>query len=458
MHKRRKYMITGGVLILLLCMMGAADAKSWRNLKPIPAFRITWQKGIIGMVDNDKTRLYHLTGQGAIGIMPFLGKGPDEGELDARHQYIGQWLTRHPKAMAMPVEAYPFFSKTVARIYIWIVDGPENLNLELVRKGLLSGDYLMTILQDDDLYITPKQLWAFRKKVLTAQIEAAQAQKGIWADPDYRRSSPPDKLYYPGMEALARFEHAAENTPDPPPVYGPKTPVTDLIRIADGDDNAASHAALTELIRRAKSGTLPTGVFKSIIIQSLERQADLSRQWRNLYGNLIELAYQQGRLVEAQIEGYARHAVVPQLKTTVFKDVLHSKPQLTIGGEARVGLIQTSSVLRDNSEGKLLLVAAYRVRQLKIDGVPVRNFKTNKGMFDNWSYQLYGGKKEKQYRLNAGQTLAPGMHTITGQLEIRILKGIAAWNAAGQARETPDSIKPLATLKLEIDSLFNITQ
>lgn len=456
MYKLRKGVFICGVISLLLCMTVAAYAKAWRNLKPTPASRITWQKGIVGIVDNDKTRLYHLTGQGSMGIMPFLAKGPDESELDARHQYIGQWLTRHPKAMAMPVEAYPFFSKTVARIYIWIVDGPDNLNLELVREGLLLGDNLMTILQPDDLYITSKQLWAFRKNVLAVQIEAANANKGIWADSDFKGSNPPGKIYYPGMEELARMEHAAENIPDPPPVYGSKTPETDLIRIAAGDDNAASHAALTELLRRAESDNLPVGAFRSIIIQGLERQADLSRQWRNLYGNLIELAYQQGRLAQAQIERYARQAIVPQITTAVFKDYPHPKPQLTIGGETRVGLIQVSPVFRDNSEGKLLLVAAYRVRQLKINGVPVQNFKTNKGLFDNWSYQLRGGVKEKQYLLNAGRELTPGLHTLTGQLEIRILKGVVAWNNAGRAGETTDGTKPLSTLHLEIDSLFNI--
>ncbi|PQP32756.1 hypothetical protein C6A36_02800, partial [Desulfobacteraceae bacterium SEEP-SAG10] len=98
----------------------------------------------------DKTRLYHLTGRGGLEI-PFLAKGPNETELDARAAYIGRWLERHPKAMALPVEAYPFFSKTVARIYIWILDGPDNLNLDLVREGFISGSSLMTNLRFEDL-------------------------------------------------------------------------------------------------------------------------------------------------------------------------------------------------------------------------------------------------------------------------------------------------------------------
>ena len=456
MQRLPQYSIIVGLLVLFF---GAADvsfAKAWRNLKPIPASRISWVKGTIGIVDNDKTRLYHLTGQGSIGLMPFLAKGPAETELAARHRYIGKWLTRHPRAMAVPVEAYPFFSKTVARIYIWIVDGPDNLNLDMVREGVVNGDNLMTILQFDDLYITSKQLWAFRKQVAGAQIAAARDNKGIWADPDYKQANPPDKLHYPGMEPLARLEHAAENTPDPPPVYDAKTPEGDLVLIAGSDDNAAAYAALKELLHRAESGSLAATAFQSIILRGLEWQGDSGRQWRPTYGSLIELAFQQGRLSGAQLERYARQALVPQVKTLVLKNP--PNPQLSIGGETRVGQDRANSVLRENKAGRLLLVAAYRAGQLKIDGVPVKNFKTNKGMFNNWSQQLRGGLQEKQYRLDPGQALAPGLHTLTGQVEIRILKGIEAWNAAGRAREAPDSIEPLATLRLEIDSLFNIAK
>jgi hypothetical protein len=36
--------------------------------------------------------------------------------------------------------------QTVARSHTWIVDGPENLNLDMVREELIPGDYLMTAL------------------------------------------------------------------------------------------------------------------------------------------------------------------------------------------------------------------------------------------------------------------------------------------------------------------------
>jgi hypothetical protein len=203
-----------GCLLACLSLSAAGLAKSWRNLEPIPAAAITWKKGFIGTVGQDRTRLYHLTGRGGLGF-PFLSSGPSEEELDARAAYIDKWLAKHPKAMAVPVEAYPFFSKTIARIYIWIVDGPAHLNLDLVREGFIEGSALMTNLRIEDLYITGKQLWAFRDQAAQAEIEAAEAGKGIWKDAEPRY--PPGKLEYPSFEELARFERAAESMADPPP-------------------------------------------------------------------------------------------------------------------------------------------------------------------------------------------------------------------------------------------------
>ena len=216
MHRLVNTLFCMGFIFACLNLPGTGHAGPWRDLKPIPAAAITWQKGFIGTVDQDKTRLYHLTGSGDLHI-PFLSKGPDETELDARSAYMRRWLAQHPKAMALPVEAYPFFSKTVARIYIWILDGPDSLNLDLVREGFITGSSLMTNLRFEDLYVTGKQIWTLREQAAAAEMQAAKAKKGIWADSNYRNANPPGKIAYPGLEELARFEEAAESLPDPSP-------------------------------------------------------------------------------------------------------------------------------------------------------------------------------------------------------------------------------------------------
>ncbi len=216
MHRLRKKMLCVGIVFACLLLLDTGHARPWRDLKPIPAATITWQEGFIGTVDRDTTRLYHLTASGDLHI-PFLSTGPSETELNDRLTYIRQWLKRHPKAMAIPVEAYPFFSKTVARIYIWIVDGPDSLNLDLVREGFITGSSLMTNLQFEDLYVTGKQVWTLRKQAAAAELQAAKAKKGIWADSNYVDANPPGRIAYPGLEELARFEEAAESLPDPAP-------------------------------------------------------------------------------------------------------------------------------------------------------------------------------------------------------------------------------------------------
>ncbi len=216
MQRLQKIMLCAGLLIAGLNLPAAGHAQSWRNLKPMQASAITWTKGFIGMVDQDKTRLYELTGRGSLGI-PFLAEGPGEAELNARGEFIDQWMERHPNAVAVPVEAYPFFSKTVARIYIWILDGPDSLNLDLVREGFITGSHLMTNLRFEDLYVTEKQVWELRKRAAAAEIEAANGNKGMWADPDYWDSNTPGQIEYPSQEELARYEKAAEEMPDSPP-------------------------------------------------------------------------------------------------------------------------------------------------------------------------------------------------------------------------------------------------
>mgnify|MGYP001591886890 CR=1 FL=1 len=223
MHRVSNMFLCIGLIFACLNLPGTGHAQSWRDLKPIPASTITWHKGFIGTVNEDKTRLYQLIGRGDFE-MPFLGKATQKTELDARAAFIGRWLERHPKAIAVPVEAYPFFSKTVARIYIWILDGPDSLNLELVREGFIDGSSLMTNLRFEDLYVTAKQVWDLRKQASAAEEEAAKARKGIWSDSSYRDANPPGKIEYPALEELARFERDAESisNPSPPSESGKK--------------------------------------------------------------------------------------------------------------------------------------------------------------------------------------------------------------------------------------------
>jgi hypothetical protein len=209
MHRLCKYYIIGGFLSLLLLVAGPAHSKPWRQIDHIPASRITW-KGHTGHAGNDKTRMYKLTARGSLSL-PGLGAKRYPASLEQR---IAAWLAKHPKARALPIEAYPFFSNSVARVYIWVVDGTENLNIDLVREGFINASSLLPILRTADLYISARELAAFRKEIKAAEIAAAKANKGIWADPYNRAENPPGSLEFPGIMELEKLERMAERSTD----------------------------------------------------------------------------------------------------------------------------------------------------------------------------------------------------------------------------------------------------
>ena len=123
------------------------------------------------------------------------------------------WLSQHPKARAVPVEAYPFLSASLARVYVWIVDGDENLNVHLVQEGFFRASTQLPTLRTADLLVSAQEFKSFRKKIIAAEIAAANAEKGIWKQDDRDPRYPPGELEFPGIRELAEFERMAENAP-----------------------------------------------------------------------------------------------------------------------------------------------------------------------------------------------------------------------------------------------------
>jgi endonuclease YncB( thermonuclease family) len=68
----------------------------------------------------------------------------DEGVL------IPEWVRNHPNAKAVPVSIIGEGSK-MPIAYIWAVDGDENLNLALVKKGVFPGSVMLDAVHSDIL-------------------------------------------------------------------------------------------------------------------------------------------------------------------------------------------------------------------------------------------------------------------------------------------------------------------
>ncbi|MCP5197514.1 MAG: hypothetical protein H6974_12150 [Gammaproteobacteria bacterium] len=128
---------------------------------------------------------------------------------------IPDWLNRHPNAKAVPVSIIGEGSK-MPLIYIWAVDGSENLNLSLVKQGVFPGSVMLDAVHFDILsrgtrdranieagaayarklnpnlpkdkespprrLITNSTYEAFVKELKSAQDVAQANKSGVWSD------------------------------------------------------------------------------------------------------------------------------------------------------------------------------------------------------------------------------------------------------------------------------------
>ena len=453
MHRLCGDSIMVGFVILSLLLAGAAYAKPWRNIELIPASRIKWM-GLSGTDADDKTHLYSINAQGSL-FKPYPQKPPYPANVQG---YVESWILKHPKARVIPVEAYPFLSASVARVYVWIVDGDENLNLHLVEEGFFRGNTQVPMLRTADLLVSAQESWAFRKKLAAAEVAAANARKGIWQQEDRDAWMPPGKLIFPGIRTLAELERMAENAhdPKPPPTYGPEKPEADLLSIFSGDDLTASFAARSELLRRAKSGELSRMAFSSLIAVGLDEQ--LLGHWEPFYGSLIQLASQQEKLAEALLKRYARQAI--SLQFIVKTDLLEPNTPLvnfTIKRKGRFARIRAPKMIEDRQMSELLITTAFHIDQMKVDGEPALNWRTGKMLNETWLYQSWRANKVQPITIMTDPPVAPGPHTLTGVISVRYLTGVAAWNAAGQRETLPVGIPTLLEEQYDIDLEFTIT-
>ena len=441
-----------GLVILSLLVASDVQAKPWRNIESIPASRIKWM-GLAGSDGDDQKHVYSITAQGTL-FKPYPRKPPYPANVQT---YVESWLLKHPDARLIPVEAYPFFSAEVAWVYVWIVDGDENLNLHLVEEGFFRGSAQVPTLRAADLLISTKEYRAFRKKLMDAEIAAANSKKGIWQQNDWDAGMPPGKLVYPGITALAELERQAQAAPEPEPTpaFGPETLEEELLRIFFGDDATATYAARVELLRRAETRELSFQAFSSLITAGLDKQTPI--HWDSFYGPLIHLAYQQGKLSEELLKRYARQAVTIQF--VIKTDVLEPNTPLvkfTIKRKGSFARTRAPKVINKRQSSELLITTAFHIDDMKVDSEPALNGRTGKLLNDTWLYQAWRGTKVLPITVMTKPPVAPGPHKLKGVLSVRYFTGIDAWNIAGQRKALPEGVKILLEERYDIDLDFTM--
>lgn len=169
-----------------------------------PLTELKFKKFFAQRADDNKTT-YCLLGNGFFRTI-------SSNEEDSM---ISEWLHNHPKAKAIPVSIIGEDSK-MPMIYIWVIDGEENLNLSLVRKGVFPGSVMLDAVHFDRLSrgtpdranieagaayarklnpklpvpkeIPPRRLIpdssyeVFLKQLGVAQDVARKQKSGIWSD------------------------------------------------------------------------------------------------------------------------------------------------------------------------------------------------------------------------------------------------------------------------------------
>jgi len=223
-------------------------------------------------------------------------------------------------------------------------------------------------------------------------------------------------------------------------VFYESAPEGMLIRIADGDDPAASYAALEELLRRALDESLSDSGFGSLVTRGLERQADPELAWRGYYGALLQVAYSQGRLSEADLRRYASHFL--GLRIDAKYDNMSSWPEegrpppvrLEVVGDHRGGALQ-------EVDGKpvLPMFAMVHVKGITLDEAPVAMLDIpDTPQFEIVLYHQATSASTigRNISLATGDSLVPGRHVLTGRVEIVVKQGVHSWRD-GADEEAP---------------------
>lgn len=186
------------IFLVLALLCGASFGQ-----EAFPLKELKFQK-FFGQRTGDAT-MYCLLGNGYFRTI-------SSGEEDA---LISEWLAMHPNAKAVPVSLIGDGSK-FSIAYIWAVDGAENLNLSLVKRGAFPGSVMLDAVhfealsrgsrdrvsieagaayakklnpgQPEQKEIPPRRLIqdvtyeAFLKDLGAAERTAQTQKSGIWAD------------------------------------------------------------------------------------------------------------------------------------------------------------------------------------------------------------------------------------------------------------------------------------
>ena len=101
------------------------------------------------------------------------------------YKITNKWFVDHPNSLVIEVFSIPIFpNKQIEygkQSYVWVVDGADNLNIELVQKGACEAKSML--LDDEtekDILIESNRYIEFKRRILEAEQKAREIGLGIW--------------------------------------------------------------------------------------------------------------------------------------------------------------------------------------------------------------------------------------------------------------------------------------
>jgi hypothetical protein len=185
------------VLVFTLLVLALISSKAGE----LPASQVSWQE-IFGSSKADTNGLFCLMAHGYF-------RAPSTNVQSV----TDAWLKKHPKAVVVPVSSFGPFATALPSshfVYVWVEDGSDNLNLELVRRGCFDSDNEM-LNPNEKLEASQKDYDAFIQKDISAGDRAKEEKIGIWLYTWYSTNTEADLLkphLTPGVAPYWLFDYA----------------------------------------------------------------------------------------------------------------------------------------------------------------------------------------------------------------------------------------------------------
>jgi hypothetical protein len=201
-------------LFLLLIAASARSAEA-----PFPVRELTVD-GIYATRAGDATQ-YCLLGADACLLKPLHNPWTQDSAIDS-------WFSVHPNARATPISEQRRttqfqISPAASRVYLWIEEGADSLNVSLIREGRYAATGMIDMVEaaqrtldgmDADLrqqleqeraqvpaedrphrLIADSDYAAKMQLVMQAEQDAKRYKKGLWSDAGLKERSPPKDSY-----------------------------------------------------------------------------------------------------------------------------------------------------------------------------------------------------------------------------------------------------------------------